>query len=74
MNLTRWIGFYMSELFRQIDFSGLMSWNTQPECRALDELNCRVFNDWRPTSPLFQLMTGITFDVGSPVCRDFCHS
>ena len=34
-NFTRWIGFCMSELFRRIDFGGVMS--TQPNCRALDD-------------------------------------
>ena len=29
-----WIGFGMSVLFRRIDFGGVMSWNTQPNCRA----------------------------------------
>ena len=39
MNLTRWIGFCMSELFRKIDdhFGGSMSWKTQPNCRVFDE-------------------------------------
>ena len=40
---TRWIGFCMSELFRKIDFGGIMSWKTQPSCRA--------FDDRRPTGP-----------------------
>ena len=33
------IGFRMSELFRKIDedFGGSISWNTQPNCRVLDE-------------------------------------
>ena len=39
VNFTRWIGFRMSVPFRRIDFDGVMSWNTQPNCRALD--------DWR---------------------------
>ena len=34
-----WIGFRMSVHFRRIDFGGVMSWNTQPNCRASD--------DWR---------------------------
>ena len=37
VNFTRWIVFCMSELFRKIDFGGLMSWKTQPNCRALDD-------------------------------------
>ena len=45
VNLTRWIGFYMSEIFRKIDFGGFMSWKTQPKCRAFDDL--------RPTGPRF---------------------
>ena len=36
---TRWIGFGMSVHFPRIDFGGVMSWNTQPNCRASD--------DWR---------------------------
>ena len=39
VNFTRWIGFRMSVHFRRIDFGGVMSWNTQPKCRASD--------DWR---------------------------
>ena len=34
VNFTRWIGFGMSVLFRREDFGGVMSWNTQPNCRA----------------------------------------
>ena len=47
VNFTRWIGFRMSELFREIDdnFGASMSWNTQP--------NCCVFDDPHPTSPWF---------------------
>ena len=39
VTFTRWIGFCMSELFRKIEvnFGGSMSWNTQPNCRVLDE-------------------------------------
>ena len=36
LNLTRWIVFGMSVLFRRIDFGGVMSWNTQPNWRASD--------------------------------------
>ena len=43
VNVTRWIGFCMSELFRRIDFGDVMSWNTH--CRALD--------DRRPAGPRF---------------------
>ena len=43
VNFTRWIGFCMSVLFRRIDLGGVMSWNTQPNCRALD--------DRRPVDP-----------------------
>ena len=39
VNFTRWIGFGMSVPFRRIDFGGVMSWNTQPNCRASE--------DWR---------------------------
>ena len=39
VNFTRWIGFGMSVHFRRIDFGGVMSWNTQP--------NCRESEDWR---------------------------
>ena len=39
VSYTRWIGFRMSVPFRRIDFGGVMSWNTQPNCRASD--------DWR---------------------------
>ena len=37
VNLTRWIGFRMLELFRKIDedFGGSISWNTQPNCRVI---------------------------------------
>ena len=36
-NLTRWIGFCMSELFRKIDedLGGSISWNTQPNYREI---------------------------------------
>ena len=37
VNFTRWIGLCMFMLFRRIDFGGFMSWNTQPNCRALDD-------------------------------------
>ena len=39
VNFTHRIGFRMSELFRKIDedFGGSISWNTQPNCRVLDE-------------------------------------
>ena len=37
VNFTRWIGLCMSVLFRRIDFGGVMSWNTQPNCRASDD-------------------------------------
>ena len=43
VSFTRWIGLCMSKLFRRIDFGGVMSWNTQP--------NCRVFDDRRPVDP-----------------------
>ena len=41
VNVTRRIGFRMSELFRKIDedFGGSISWNTQPNCRVFDELH-----------------------------------
>ena len=45
LNFTRWIVFGMSVLFRRIDFGGVMSWKTQPNCRASD--NWR-FNELRP--------------------------
>ena len=37
VNCTRWIGFRMSVNFRRIDFGDVMSWNTQPNCRAFDD-------------------------------------
>ena len=37
VNITRWIGLCMSVLFRRIDFGGVMSWNTQPTCRASEK-------------------------------------
>ena len=37
VNFTRWIGFRMSVPFQRIDFDGVMSWNTQPNCRASDD-------------------------------------
>ena len=38
-NFKHRIGFRMFELFRKIDedFGGSISWNTQPNCRVLDE-------------------------------------
>ena len=45
VNVTRWIGLCMSMLFRRIDFGGVMSWNTQPNCRASGESNT---SDWFP--------------------------
>ena len=45
VNFTRWIGLRMSVLFRRIDFGGVMSWNTQPNCRALDD---RRWDDFWP--------------------------
>ena len=52
LNFTRWIVFGMSVLFRRIDFGGVMSWNTQPNCRASD--NWR-FDEFCPNflSPFF---------------------
>ena len=51
VNLTRWIGFCMSEFFRKIDdnFGSSMSWKTQPNCRAFDDLHPTGswFNSWR---------------------------
>ena len=46
-NFTRWIGFWMSELFRKIDdnFGGSLSWKTQSNCRVLDELHAT--GPWR---------------------------
>ena len=39
VNRTHRIGFSIFELFRKIDedFGGSISWNTQPNCRVLDE-------------------------------------
>ena len=45
----------MSVLFRRIDFGGVMSWNTQPNCRASD--NWR-FDDLRPNF-LSLLLSGL---------------
>ena len=76
VNLTRWIGFCMSEFFRKIDdnFGGSMSWNIHTKCRALDH--------WRFCR--YQLMMGVMVRVGSlsdllsrltTGCRAFsCHS
>ena len=51
VNLTRWIGFCRSELFRKIDdnFGGSMSWKTQPNCRVSDDLHPTGpwLNSWR---------------------------
>ena len=54
VNFTHRIGFRMSELFRKIDFGGFVPWKTQPNCRVLGS-----------NRSLFQLMTGITIDIGS---------
>ena len=62
---TRWIGFFMSELFRKIDFSGFMSWKTtQMPCVRWSALN----------RSSLQLMTGVTIDIGSPRSLVTCHS
>ena len=45
VNFTRWIGFRISVLFRRMDFGGVMSWNTQPNCRASDN---RRWDDFCP--------------------------
>ena len=45
VNFTRWIGLGMSVPFRRIDFGGVMSWNTQPNCRASDHWR---FDEFRP--------------------------
>ena len=47
VNVTRRIGFRMSELLRKIvvDFSGSISWNTQPNCHVFDELH--TTGPWR---------------------------
>ena len=45
VNFTRWIGFRMSVHFQRIDFGGVMSWNTQPNCCASDD---RRWDDLRP--------------------------
>ena len=48
IHFTRWTGFCMSELFRKIDFGGVMSWKTQPNCRASDDRRLVVprSNSW----------------------------
>ena len=45
VNFTRWIGFCMSELFREVDdnFGDAISWNTQPNCRVHDESKTEGF-------------------------------
>ena len=70
---TRWIGFGMSVPFRRIDFGGVMSWNTQPNCRASDDWRLDEFCPnflslflpgfsgrswhWSVTSPIFLPIT-----------------
>ena len=60
VNLTRWIGFCMSELFRKTgdNFGGSLSWNTQP--------NYRVFDDLHPTGPCFNSWRVVTLYNGLP--------
>ena len=43
VNFTRWIGFRLSVHFRKIDFGEVMSWNTQLNCRALDDRRLDYF-------------------------------
>ena len=75
VNFKRWIGFRMSGLFRRIDFGGFMSWNTQPNCRALDDrrLEGPRSNSWsrflpgRPDRSWHWSVTGSrTFSCQSP--------
>ena len=51
VNFTRWIDFCMSDLLGKIDvhFGGSMSWKTQPNCRAFDDLHWKGpwFDSWR---------------------------
>ena len=56
VNFTRWI-FRMSVHFRRIDFGGVMSWNTQPDCRASDD---RRWDDLRPNF-LSLLLSGFPY-------------
>ena len=66
VNFTHRIGFCMSELLRKIDdnFSGSMSWKTQP--------NCRVFDELHPTGPWFDSWRLSRSTTGCPVLS--CNS
>ena len=61
VNFTRRIGFRMSVLFRKIDedFGGSISWNTQPNCRVLDELHTTGLSVLSRDSCFFTMATAL---------------
>ena len=63
VNFTRWIGFYMFVLFRRIDIGGVMSWNTQPNCRASHDRRLYDFLSQLLTTPLIRFPRSIV-DIG----------
>ena len=68
VNFTRWVGFCMSELFREIEvnFGGPMSWKTQPNCSAYSMICTQQVRD-STHDGCHALQRVATF------YHDFCH-
>ena len=58
VHYTHWIGFRMFAHFRRINFCGVMSWNTQSNCRASNGRRCDDFCPWFNSWPVSRMTTG----------------